>query len=86
MIPLTVNEEVAALLGGYVDAVEVRDERGQVLGHFIPYLTPEARDFYDHPEKYFDLEECERIAATEHGQGRPLAEILRDLESSGRPG
>jgi hypothetical protein len=86
MIPLTVNEDVAALLGGYVDAVEVRDERGQVLGHFVPYVTPQARDVYDHPEKYFNLEEAERVAAAQHGQGRPLAEILRDLESSGRPG
>jgi len=85
MIPLTVNEEVAAVFGGYVDAVEVRDEKGQVLGHFVPYLTPEARDLYEHPEKYFDLAEAERALA-EKGQGRPLADILRDLEASGRAG
>jgi hypothetical protein len=86
MIPLTVNEEVAAVLGGYVDAVEVRDEQGRVLGHFVPYVTPQARDVYEHPEKYFNPEETRRRIAAEHGQGRPLAEILRDLESSGRPG
>jgi hypothetical protein len=56
-----------------------------VLGHFVPYLTPEARDLYEHPEKYFDFAEAERALA-EKGQGRPLAEILRDLESSGQPG
>jgi hypothetical protein len=85
MIPLTVNEEVAAVLGGYVDAVEVRDERGRVLGHFVPYLAPQARDVYEHPEQHFDLAECERLAATGRVEGRPLAEILRDLESSERP-
>ncbi len=85
MIPLTVKEEVAAVLGGYVDAVEVRDEQGRVLGHFVPYVTPQARDVYEHPEKYFDLAEAERASA-EKDQGRPLAEILRDLDPSGRPG
>jgi hypothetical protein len=79
MIPLTVNKEIAAVLGGYVDAVEVRDEKGHLLGHFLPYLTPEARDFYEHPEKYFDLEEAERIMREEGGQGRPLAEIWKEL-------
>jgi hypothetical protein len=86
MIPLTVNEEVATVLGGYVDAVEVRDEQGRVLGHFVPYVTPQARDVYEHPEKYFNLEETQRRAAAEHGQGRPLAEILHDLKASERPG
>jgi hypothetical protein len=81
MIPLTVNEDVAALLGGYVDAVEVRDAQGRVLGHFLPYLTPQAREFYAHPEAYFDREECERRAAAEHGQGYTTEEVLKHLQS-----
>ena len=79
MIPLTVNKEIAAALGGYVDAVEVRDEEGRVLGHFLPDLTPETRDVYEHPEKYFDLAEIERIEREERGQGRPLAELWKEL-------
>jgi len=79
MIPLTVNDEVAGVLGGYVDAVEVRDEQGRVLGHFLPYLTPQARDVYEHPEKYFDLAEVERIEREERGQARPLAELWERL-------
>ena len=79
MIPLTVNKDIAAVLGGYVDAVEVRDEEGRVLGHFLPYLTPEARDFYEHPEKYFDMAEVERIEREELGQARPLAELWKEL-------
>jgi hypothetical protein len=86
MISLTVDKDVAAVLGGYVDAVEIRDEQGRVLGHFVPYLTPQARDVHEHPERYFDLAEVERLAATGRGEGRPLAEILRDLNASGRPG
>lgn len=81
MILLTVNDDVAAHLGGYVDAVEVRDEQGRVLGHFLPYLTPAAREFYAHPEAFFDLEECKRRAAAEHGQGYTTAEILQHLQS-----
>jgi hypothetical protein len=79
MIPVTVNKDIAAVLGGYVDAVEVRDEEGRVLGHFLPYLTPEARDFYEHPEKHFDMAEVERIEREELGQARPLAELWKEL-------
>jgi hypothetical protein len=82
MIPLTVTDDVAAVLGGYVDAVEVRDGQGRVLGHFLPYLTPQARDVYARPEAYFDLEEIRRRGDTQLGQGRSLAEILRRLEST----
>jgi hypothetical protein len=81
MIPLTVNDDVAAVLGGYVDAVEVRDERGCVLGHFVPYLTPETRDVYEHPEKYFDMDEIDRIEREERGQGRPLAEFWESMRA-----
>ena len=82
MIPLTVNEEVAAVLGGYLDAVEVRDEWGQVLGHFVPYVTSQARDVYDHPEKYFDLAEVERALA-EKGQGSSLAAVWERITKVG---
>jgi hypothetical protein len=84
MIPLTVNEEIAGVLGGYVDAVEVRDEQGRILGHFMPYLTPEARDFYEHPEKYFDMQEIERIEREERGTGRPLAEFWESMRAAGK--
>jgi hypothetical protein len=81
MIPLTVNEDVAALIGGYIDTVEVRDAQGRVLGHFLPYLTPAARDFYDHPEAYFDLEECKRRAEAEHGRGYTIDQVMEHLRS-----
>jgi hypothetical protein len=78
MITLAVNDDVAAVLGGYVDAVEVRDPQGRVLGHFLPYLTPKARDVYAHPEAYFDLAELDRIAATER-EGYTLEQVKEHL-------
>jgi hypothetical protein len=80
MIPLTVNDDVAGLLGGYVDAVEVRDEQGRVLGHFLPYLTPEAREFSEHHEAYFDMEELKRRAASKE-RGYTTEEVLQHLRS-----
>jgi len=82
MIPLTVNDEIAGVLGGYVDAVEVRDENGRVVGHFLPYLTPETRAVYEHPEKYFNLDEVERIKRQERGRGRPLAEFWESMKAA----
>jgi hypothetical protein len=82
MIPLTVTDDVAAVLGGYVDAIEVRDGKGHLLGHFVPYLAPQVRDVYARPEAYFNLEEIRRRKETEHGEGRPLSEVLERLQST----
>jgi hypothetical protein len=81
MIPLTVTDEVAGVLGGYIDAVEVRDSKGRLLGHFLPYLTPAQRDFYAHPEAHFDLKEAERILAEERDKGLPLAEVWKRIRA-----
>jgi hypothetical protein len=86
MIPLTVNDEVAGVLGGYVDSVEIRDEHGRILGHFIPYLTPHVRDVYEHPEKYFDLEKSRNRPPVDVSKCRPLSEVIRELEEKGRQG
>jgi hypothetical protein len=81
MIPLTVMDDVAAVLGGYVDAVEVRDSRGHLLGHFLPYLPPAARDSYARPETYFDLKEAEGVLAEEWDKGSPLAEVWKRIRA-----
>jgi hypothetical protein len=72
MIPLTVNDDVAGLLGGYTDAVEVYDEQGRLLGHFLPYLSPETREVYARAHELIDEEELRRIQATEGAKRRPL--------------
>jgi hypothetical protein len=81
MIPLTVNDEVAATLGGFVDAVEVRDARGRLLGHFLPYLTPEAREFYAHPEAHVDLDVCKLRAAAEQEGEYTSDQVMQHLRS-----
>jgi hypothetical protein len=81
MILLTVNDEVAGVLGGYVDSVEIRDERGQILGHFIPYLTPHVRDVYEHPEKY--LGKPRNWPPVDLSQCRLHSEVIRELEEKG---
>jgi hypothetical protein len=86
MIPLTVNNDVAGVLGGYTDTVEVRDEQGRLLGHFLPYLSPEAREVYARAHEWVDGQEIQRIAETEQGKGRPLAEVLQGLRSVGNSG
>jgi hypothetical protein len=82
MIPLTVNDETAAILGGYADAVEIKDERGRLIGHFLPFLDLKTRDFYEHPEKYIDLAESERrAAAAKHQKGYTFDEVMQRLRS-----
>ena len=54
--------------------VEVRDEEGNVVGHFSPKIRPEDVDQFESP---FSDEEIER--RSKNAVGRPLAEILSDL-------
>jgi hypothetical protein len=85
MIPLTVTDDVAGVLGGYIDAVEVRDSQGHLLGHFLPYLTSVAREFYAHPEAFVDLEECKRRADAARGQeGHTHEQVMQHLRSLDR--
>jgi len=56
--------------------VEVRDERGTLVGYFHPAVTPETVDQYECP---LSEEELHHIALK--GGGRPLADILSDLRN-----
>jgi hypothetical protein len=44
-------------------------------------LTPEEAARYARMKSLFDLEEAERILATQRDQGRPLADILQRLHA-----
>jgi hypothetical protein len=78
---LTADQVWLDRLAGIVEPVEIRDPDGKVLGHYTPVLSREQEEFYARAAELFDVEEAERIAATEHGQGRPLREILERLEA-----
>jgi hypothetical protein len=72
MTRITIDAETEAKLTGTADLVEVCDSAGKRLGYFVPpgflkYLSPYS------DEQIRDL----RAQRT----GRPLKEILKDLES-----
>jgi hypothetical protein len=55
--------------------MEIRDAAGQVVGHFVPALDSAARS---KAEPRIGEEELQR--REQAGGGRPLADILADLE------
>jgi hypothetical protein len=79
MSVVIVNDELASVLGSMRECTELRTSEGRSLGVFTPACTAEE----DRLKSLFDLEEAERILATEKGKGRQLREIWRDLESKG---
>jgi hypothetical protein len=68
-------------LAGIVEPVEIRTPDGKVLGCYTPAVSREEDELYARAAAMVDSEEMERIAAAEHGKGRPLAEFLRRLEA-----
>lgn len=81
MVRITVHEDLESKLADAKEPVEICAENGRLLGRFIPagplFLTiEEARKLGCFP---FTDEELAEIEA-QPWEGRPLAEILRDLE------
>lgn len=56
---------------------EVRDRDGNLIGFFRPAVDPADVDQYECP-----LSEEELLRRASSGGGRPLGEILEDLEES----
>jgi hypothetical protein len=82
MTVLTADELWLSRLRGVIEPVEIRDPSGKLLGHYTPALTPEEVARRTKIKSLFDLEEAERTLATQRDQGRPLADILRDLRAT----
>jgi hypothetical protein len=80
MSSITANAAVQQLLSQITEVTEIRDGSGKVLGVFTP-LTANESEMYDRARTLFDPARTERIFAEEHGKGRPLAEIWKDLEA-----
>ncbi len=79
MSTVTADATVQQWLAQFTDVTEIRDAQGNLLGLFTPRNLAEA-EHLDRIKSLFDLEEAERIAATQR-QGRSWAEIRRDLEA-----
>jgi hypothetical protein len=72
---ITVDPTTLARLQGIGRTMELCDESGRVVGHFVPVLdTPIASG----SEPQISEEEIQR--RLQEGGGRPLADILKDLE------
>jgi hypothetical protein len=80
MVILTADGPLQNLLQGVKEPAEVRDKNGKILGHYTPVLTPEEAAWYEKAKKLFDLDEAERVLATERDAGRPLNEFWQELK------
>ncbi len=76
MSTLVLDESAANQLKSACECAQLRDEKGTLLGYFHPVATPENCDQYECPLSEEELDRRDR-----EGGGRPLADILRDLES-----
>lgn len=57
------------------NTLELCDDFGQVVGHFVPVVAPSERAGLEPRVSEEELDRRERV-----GGGRPLADILTDLE------
>jgi hypothetical protein len=78
---LTADDVLLDRLSGIVEPIEIRDVSGKVLGHYTPLLSEEEKEWYARAAELFDMEEMEQRLATERGQGKTTAEVMRYLQS-----
>ena len=72
---ITVDRSLGRQFSEQLEQVEICDESGRVLGVFVPFIDP---SLYGDIEPQISDEEIRRRIA--EGGGRPLADILADLE------
>jgi hypothetical protein len=77
MDKVILDATTSARLRDVREEVALYDETGRVVGHFRP-ASPFPPGQYPNPP--ITDEELDRIEREEHGRGRPLADILADLE------
>jgi hypothetical protein len=77
MTQMVVDSKVRAMFPNLNQPIELCDEEGRVLGYFQP--VGEDKSLYGKVQVPFTDEEI-REMMKEPAEGRPLAEILADLE------
>jgi len=75
MVRLTIDKGLEEKLLQETEPLELCDAGGRVLGHFIPSASASKYRGVESPTPAAELERRSR-----HESGRPLAEILRDLQ------
>jgi hypothetical protein len=78
MTQFILDAKTAAKLLDVREQIELRDEVGRIIGHFLP---GPPRDENGHIISPITDEEAMEILQRERGTGRTLAEIKRDLEA-----
>lgn len=79
MSKIVIDAETRAKLNGLRDRVELYDESGNLVGVCLP--AEEYRQMAGGPGGFFTDEEIAE-AMRQPLEGRPLADILRDLRAS----
>jgi hypothetical protein len=82
MSAITPTPELIAILAQLKEITEIRDAQGRILGLFTPQAVAEE----DRMKSLFNVEEAERVLATQGHAGRPLQEIWRDVRGQGASG
>jgi hypothetical protein len=75
MVRLTVDKVLEAKLRGEAEPLELCDAGGRVIGHFIPIAESSRYSGIKSPTPAAELDRRRREET-----GRPLAEILRELQ------
>lgn len=75
MVKLTVDQDTRTKLYDLRERLQLCDESGRVLGYFQPVVDPSDYEGVDSQVSQEELNLRSR-----EGGGRPLAEILADLE------
>ncbi len=75
---ITVDDVLRSRLHDFRLPLELCDESGKVLGYVTPAVDP---SLYEGVDSLISEEELDR--RSQAGGGRPLADILRELESQG---
>ena len=75
MTKIVIDPTTAGQLSGVETSAELVDPSGNLLGYFSPKVDP---SLYDQVEPPISEEELDRIE--KEGGGRPLRDILDDLE------
>jgi hypothetical protein len=76
MSKVIVDDVLGSKLGAYATTVELCDQSGRLLGHFVPVSREET---ISQPEDGCPYTEAELRAAIDERGGRTLAEIWKSL-------
>jgi hypothetical protein len=77
MTQVTIDADLRARLHGLKDQLEFRDERGELLGHFLPARKGPVTLL---PGDACPYSSEELLRMRNESGGKPLAEILKQLE------